>query len=98
MHRLAHDCRYLMTESESPRNGIAVQEMYLIVLKRFLMRLDHAEATPPLQSPSTASVMLHRQYTFVSALTSVMAEVKVRGVQPFFSSELRIRFNEGHVM
>jgi hypothetical protein len=26
-----------MTESESPGNGICVQEMYLIVLKRFLM-------------------------------------------------------------
>ena len=64
-----------MTESESPRNGIAVQEMYLIVLKRFLMKLDHAAATPPLQSPSTASIMLHRQHTFVSALTSVMEEV-----------------------
>lgn len=67
---------YLMTESESPRSGIAVQEMYLIVLKRFLMKLDHAESTPPLQSPSTASIMLHRQYTFVSALTSVMSEIK----------------------
>jgi len=68
---------YLMTESESPGNGIAVQEMYLIVLKRFLMKLDHADAAAsPLKSPSTASIMLHRQYTFVSALTSVMAEIK----------------------
>ena len=65
-----------MTESESPRNGIVVQEMYLIVLKRFLMTLDHAEATTsPCQSPSTTSIMLHRQHTFVSALTSMMAEV-----------------------
>ena len=65
-----------MTESESPRNGIAVQEMYLIVLKRFLMKLDHAEATSPLQTPSTTSIMLQRQHVFVSALTTVMAEVK----------------------
>ena len=76
-----------MTESESPGNGIAVQEMYLIVLKRFLMKLDHADAAAsPLKSPSTASIMLHRQYTFVSALTSVMAEVSARAPQTIPSS------------
>ena len=81
-----------MTESESPGNGIAVQEMYLIVLKRFLMKLDHADAAAsPLKSPSTASIMLHRQYTFVSALTSVMAEVSARVPQTIpFSNEVAV--------
>ena len=88
-----------MTESESPGNGIAVQEMYLIVLKRFLMKLDHADAAAsPLKSPSTASIMLHRQYTFVSALTSVMAEVSARVPQTIpFSNEVAVS-NSGMIL
>eukprot|EP00095_Tigriopus_kingsejongensis_P003924 maker-scaffold85_size395806-snap-gene-2.28 protein:Tk03924 transcript:maker-scaffold85_size395806-snap-gene-2.28-mRNA-1 annotation:"phosphatidylinositol 3-kinase catalytic subunit" len=62
---------YLMVECESMGNDINIQEMFLIVLKRFLMKLEH-------HSPEWNNhfQLLQRQYHFVQKLTDIVTGVQ----------------------
>ncbi|TRY67190.1 hypothetical protein TCAL_09234 [Tigriopus californicus] len=62
---------YLMVECESIGTDINIQEMFLIVLKRFLMRMEH---TCPEWNEDFQQ--LQRQYHFVQRLTDVVTLVQ----------------------
>ncbi len=59
---------YLNVEYESSRNSIAVQEMYLIVLKRFLMKLEHGDV-----QRRRRFRILQRQIEFSEQLTKLVS-------------------------
>lgn len=62
---------YLMVECESVGTDINTQEMFLIVLKRFLMKLEHT-----CSEWNEDFRMLQRQYHFVQRLTDVVTLVQ----------------------